>query len=183
MLPTLADRVAKTTFSDRGQQRKHMLHDQRWSNGVQRKGTREIARIELAPTLLGSLAIIIQKTRRIDHKPKLALLGGERCGALQTRLVQQVDGRRGRATETNHMLEAAGGTQCFNQCAPDAAAGTKNDRNASLRKRTQVDAGRRPDRCGHRPGQPRFAPLARVPSFCIFPTSREIKGRPGRKTL
>ncbi len=65
-----------------GQQRKHMLHDQRGSNRVQREGTREIARIELAPTLLGFLAIIVEKPRCIDYEPKLALLGGERCGAL-----------------------------------------------------------------------------------------------------
>jgi hypothetical protein len=68
-----------------------MLHDQRGSNGVQREGTRKIARIELAPTLLRSLAIIVEKPRCIYHEPKLAHFGSERRGALQTHLVQQVD--------------------------------------------------------------------------------------------
>jgi hypothetical protein len=57
-----------------------MLHDERGPDRIQRKGAREISRIELPPALLGFLALIMQKSRRIDHQTKLTLIGGERRG-------------------------------------------------------------------------------------------------------
>jgi hypothetical protein len=68
-----------------------MLHDQCRSNGVQRERTRQFGRIELPPALLRPLAFIVKKFCRIDHETELTLCGGERRGALQTGLVQQVD--------------------------------------------------------------------------------------------
>ena len=65
-----------------------MLHDQRGPDRIQRKGAREIGRIELPPALFGSLAIIMQKSRRIDHQTKLAMIGGERRGTFEAGLVQ-----------------------------------------------------------------------------------------------
>ena len=91
MLPTLADRLANTAFPDPGQQRKHVFHDQRWPTGVQRKGAREIGRIQLTPALLWRLATIVKKARCVDDESQLAFLGGEYGGTFQARFVQQVD--------------------------------------------------------------------------------------------
>ena len=67
-----------------------MLYDERGSDRIQRKGAREIGRIELPPALLGFLAFIMQKSRRIDHQTKLTLIGGARRGTCETVFVQKV---------------------------------------------------------------------------------------------
>ena len=67
-----------------------MLHDERGTDRIQRKGAREIGRIELPPALLGFLALIMQKSRRIDHQTKLTLIGGECRGTCETVFVQKV---------------------------------------------------------------------------------------------
>ena len=67
-----------------------MLHDQRGPDRIQRKGSSEIDRIELPPALLGSLTLIMQKSRRIDHQTKLTPIGGERRGTCETVFVQKV---------------------------------------------------------------------------------------------
>ena len=46
-------------FARPRQPRQPMLHDQRWSDRIQRKGPREVDRIELPPALLRSLSIIV----------------------------------------------------------------------------------------------------------------------------
>jgi hypothetical protein len=68
-----------------------MLHDQRRPDRIQRKGSREIGRIKMPPALLGSLAIIMEKSGRIDHQTKLTQISGERRGTFETALVQKVD--------------------------------------------------------------------------------------------
>ena len=74
-------------------ERPYMLHDERGPDRIQRKGAREIGRIELPPALLGFLALIMEKTRRINHQAKLTLFGGERRGTCETAFVQKVDRR------------------------------------------------------------------------------------------
>src|SRR5208283_4813367 len=127
------------------QPRQHMLHDQRGPNRVQRKGSSELGCIELSPALFRPLAFIVQKSGRIDHEMKLTLFGGERRGALETGLVQQVDRRRSAATERDHMIETLLGAYGCEQCPSDTAAGAENDRHAGLRKRSEVEGGSRPD--------------------------------------
>ena len=68
-----------------------MLHNKRGSDRIQRKGARQIGRIELPPALLGFLALIMQKSRRINHQTKFTLIGGERRGTCETAFVQKVD--------------------------------------------------------------------------------------------
>jgi len=70
-----------------------MLHDQGGSNRVQREGTSKFDGIELPPTLLWLLLVIVQKSCRINHETNLTLRGGELPCPLQTGLVQQVDWR------------------------------------------------------------------------------------------
>ena len=82
-----------------------MLHDQRWPDCIQRKGSCEIVRIELAPALLGCLAIIVEKSRRIDHQTKVTHIAGERRSARNTSFVLKVDRWRRAATEGYDMLE------------------------------------------------------------------------------
>jgi hypothetical protein len=97
--------------------------------------------MELSPALLRRLAIVMKKSRRIDHKPKLTHIGGECCGALETGLVQQVDRWRSAATEFHHMREPLRWPDGFDQCPTDAAAGAKNDRHAGLWKRLKFELG------------------------------------------
>ena len=68
-----------------------MLHDQRGPDRIQRKGSRDIGRIELPPALLGALAIIMEKSRRIDHQTKLTRISGEGRGTFETTFVEKVD--------------------------------------------------------------------------------------------
>jgi hypothetical protein len=137
-----------------------MLHDQCGSNCVQRKGSSELDRIELPPALLRPLAIIMEKSRRIDYETKLTPIGGERRGAFETGFVQQVDRRRSAATERDHMLEPFRGPDGFDQCPSDASAGAENDRHAGLGKRSKVDPR---DRCALRFDLPSHRRLARWP--------------------
>ena len=120
-----------------------MLHDQRGPDRIQRKGSSEIDRIELPPALLGSLALIMQKSRRIDHQTKLTLIGGERCGTCETAFVQKVDRWQSAATERDYMLEFSRGPDGFDQCPPNTASGAENDRHAVPGKRSKVNPGSR----------------------------------------
>ncbi len=47
--------------------------------------------IELPPALLRRLAIVMEKSCRIDQEPKLTQIGGVRSGAFETDLLHQVD--------------------------------------------------------------------------------------------
>lgn len=109
-----------------------MLHDQRRTDGIQRKGSREIVSVELTPTLLWSLTVIVKKSCRVDHKPQLTLLSGMTRSVLQTSLVHQVDRRYRPSAETNYMREPAVGSECFEQCASDTATRAKDHGNAVL---------------------------------------------------
>jgi hypothetical protein len=111
-----------------------MLHNKRGPDRIQRKGTREIGRIELPPTFLGPLALIMQKSRRIDHQTKLSPIGGERCRTCETAFVQKVDRWRSAATERDYMLELFGGLDGFDQGPSNATARAENDRHAGLGK-------------------------------------------------
>jgi len=68
-----------------------MLHDQRGPDRIERKSSRQIGRIKLPPALLGALAIIMEKSRRIDHQTKLTQISGERRGTFETAFVQKVN--------------------------------------------------------------------------------------------
>lgn len=145
-----------------------------------RRGSSEVDRVELPPALLRPLAIIMEKSRRIDHETKLTLISGERRGAFETSLVQEVDRRRSVATERDHMLEPFRGLDGFEQCPANAAAGAENDRHAGLGKRTEINsAGCRAfgfALTGHWP----LAPWPTAGSCKARPKWRETNGRTGR---
>jgi hypothetical protein len=167
-------------FARPRQPRQHMLHDQRWSDRIQRKGSSEVDRIELPPALLRPLVIIVQKSRGIDHEAKLALIGGKCRSAFETGLVQKVDRRRSAAAERNDTFETFCDPNGLDQCPSDSAARAEDDRDPGLRKRPKVKPG---DGCGlglellsHRS----FAPSKTDCSFRIRPKTREMIGRTGR---
>jgi hypothetical protein len=93
------------------------------------------------------LAIIMEKSGRIDYETKLTPIGSERRGAFETGFVQEVDRRRSAAIERDHMLESFCGPDGFDQRPSDAPAGAENDRHAGLGKRSKFNLG---DRCVHR---------------------------------
>ena len=120
------------------QPRQHMLHDQGGSNRIQREGSSELDRIELSPALLRPLAIVMEKSRRIDHKPEITHLGGERRRAFETGLVQQVDRWRRVATAFDYMLEPFRSPDGFDQGPSNTAAGAENDRHPGRGKRPKI---------------------------------------------
>ena len=139
--PYSGGQCRKDRFARPRQPRQHMLHDQRGPDRIQRKGAREIGRIELPQALLGCLAIIMQKSRRIDHQTKLTLIGGKSRGTRKTAFVQKVNRWRSAATERDYMLELFRGRDGFDECPSNTAAGAKNDRHAGLGKRPNVSLG------------------------------------------
>jgi len=82
-----------------------VLHDERWSDRIKCKGTREVGRIDFPPALLRSLTIIVQKPGRIYYETKFSLIGGKRRGPIDSGFVEKVYRWRTAATECNHTLE------------------------------------------------------------------------------
>jgi len=134
MLPTLADRVAKTALPLR-QQRQEMLHQQRRADGVHREIMGQMRRVEIAPALLRLEAMAMQEAAGVEQQPQFAGKRRDMAGRLfDAGLVEQIERRIAVPAKAQHQGKAAALAQLVQHGGTNAAASADHHGDSVLGK-------------------------------------------------